>query len=226
MTLAVSLMAGCKWGKKDKDGNPIPKQSKQQANSNNPPDMFERSDDPPLQANTRFAAGQLAESQGDLERAMMQYREALKIDPNHRASIFRLGSVLTAQKRYPEAIGVWQQYIKATRGSSAAYNNLAYCYEQAGRLADAEAAFRTGIERDPGKNTCRVNYGLMLARHDRIDDAVAQLQMALSPAEVNYNLGSVMEQMGRRDQAKGYYQKALELDPRLADARQRLAALK
>jgi superkiller protein 3 len=93
-------------------------------------------------------------------------------------------------------------------------------------LADAEATFRTGIERDPDKTICRVNYGLMLARHDRLDDAVAQLRMALSPAEVNYNLGSVMEQMGRREQAKAYYQKALELDPRLSDAKERLAALK
>jgi Tfp pilus assembly protein PilF len=50
--------------------------------------------------------------------------------------------------------------------------------------------------------------------------------MALSPAEVNYNLGRVMEDMGRREQAKAYFQKALELDPRLADAKQRLADLK
>ena len=47
----------------------------------------------------------------------------------------------------------------------------------------------------------------------------------LSPAEVQYNLGSICEQQGKRIEAKAYYEKALALDPKLRDARIRLAIL-
>ena len=221
--LAGALALGCGGNRKNNTGD-APQASKSEPR---PGDPFEKlTDDPPLNANTRFAAGQLAEAQGDAERAIAQYREALKLDPDHQQTLFRLGALQTQLKRYPDAIVTWQRYIKATNEAPAAYNNLAFCYELAGRLSDAEETFKAGIERDPAVPTCRVNYGLMLARHDRLDDAVAQLRMVLSPAEVHYNLGAVFEQKGQREQAKASYEKALELDPRLADARSRLAALK
>jgi tetratricopeptide (TPR) repeat protein len=190
------------------------------------PDKFETSEDPPLNADTHFAAGQLNESQGNFDRAIAQYQQALKLDPNHKAALFHLGACYTQAQRYNEAIATWQRYLKATNYSPAAYNNLALCYEQAGKLEEAEKTYKAGIEKDPADGTCRVNYGLMLARHGRIDDATAQLQTVCSPAEVQYNLGSVFEQQGNRVEARKRYQKALELDPRLMDARSRLAALK
>ena len=45
-----------------------------------------------------------------------------------------------------------------------------------------------------------------------------QLQAALSPAEVHYNLGSVYEQQGKIEQARAEYQEAIKLDPKLIDA--------
>jgi Tfp pilus assembly protein PilF len=219
--LALSVL-GCGGNNKKDDAT-----KDKAAASKRPPDAFEAAtEDPAITADTRFAAGQLAEAQGDVERALLQYREALKVDPKHLNTLFRMGALYTKAKRFNEAIATWEQYIKATNSAPAAYNNLALCYEQAGRLNEAEETFKRGIERDPQSATCRVNYGLMLARHDRIDDAIAQLRVSLSPAEVHYNLGSVQEQLGRKDAARAYYEKALELDPKLTEARTRLAALK
>jgi Flp pilus assembly protein TadD len=47
----------------------------------------------------------------------------------------------------------------------------------------------------------------------------------LTPAEVHYNLASVYEWMGRKEQAKVEYRAALALDPRLSDAQARLDAM-
>jgi tetratricopeptide (TPR) repeat protein len=222
LLVAASLvLAGCDKNKND-DGKP--RASAQR--TGRAPDKFETSDDPPFTAATRFAAGQLAESQGNLDSAVTQYREALKIDPNHQQALFRLGAVYTQTRRFDEAIPTWQHYVKATNYSPAAYNNLALCLEAARRDADAERAYQAGIGRDPKDSSCRVNYGIMLARIGRLDDAMAQLGTVLTPAEANYNLGSVFEQAGKKEEAKAYYRKALELDPKLADARSRLAKLK
>jgi tetratricopeptide (TPR) repeat protein len=132
------------------------------------PDKFETSEDPPIKADTYFAAGQLQEAQGDLNGAIKQYQAALKLEPNHKNALYRMGLAYTSLKKYPDAINTWRRYLKATDNSPAAYNNLALCYEQAGQLNDAEQAFKAGIARDPDDRSCRINYGLMLARRGRM----------------------------------------------------------
>src|SRR5882724_8035773 len=90
-----------------------------------PPDQFESMKDPPIQAQTFFAAGQLAESQGHLADALDQYRKSIAIAPKYLDPLYRTGLVYTAQKDYPHAIESWNKYVTATGGSASAYNNLA-----------------------------------------------------------------------------------------------------
>jgi Flp pilus assembly protein TadD len=71
-----------------------------------------------------------------------------------------------------------------------------------------------------------VNYGLMLARDNRINEAIVQLQMVLTPAEMHYDLGSIYEHEGRKEQARVEFRKALDADPTLADAEVRLSSLR
>lgn len=189
-------------------------------------DKFETSDDPPFTADTRYAAGQLAEAQGDFENATTQYREALKLNPKHLDAMFRLGGVYVQTQRFDDAITIWQRYIKLTNDAPHGYNNLALAYDAAGRTAEAEQAYKAAIAKDPHHQASRNNYGLMLARQNQVDAAIEQLSAVLPPAAVHYNLGRVCEQQGRAEEAKAYYRKALELDPKLRDARSRLAALK
>ena len=198
------------------------------ARSEKPPVVrtkFDTEKEPAISAETRYAAGQLAESQGNPANAMKQYEEALRIKSDHVPSLYRLGVVQAQVKQYPKAIETWKRYLRATHDSAAGYGNLGFCYELSGDAEAAEGAYAKGIAKDPKSQPCRVNYGLMLARQDRMTDAITQLRAVLTPAEVSYNLGSIHEQKGRKEQAKSEYQKALSLDPHLHDAKQRLAAL-
>ena len=181
--------------------------------------------DPPIAADTRFAAGQLAESRGAFAQAAEQYRQALKLDPKHGDSMFHLGVVLANLKKYPEAIDVWKKYIKLTGESPRAYSNLGFCYELAGRPEDAEAAYQKGIRKDPASVACHVNYGLMLVRRGRLGEGKLQLGSVLKPAEVHYNLGSLYESQGSKEQAKAEYRQALQLDPQFSEATTRLNEL-
>jgi Flp pilus assembly protein TadD len=70
-----------------------------------------------------------------------------------------------------------------------------------------------------------VNYGLMLARHGRINEGILQLQAVLTDAEVHYNLAGVYELANRKEQARVEYQQALELDPNMIEAKAKLAQL-
>lgn len=186
---------------------------------------FESSEDPPFQAGTRFAAGQLAESQGQPDLALEQYREAIKLDPKHQPSLYKLGVLYTQAKQYPQAVEAWKQYVKVTGGDSTAYSNLAFCLEISGKGSEAEAAYKSGIKKDPKNEPCRVNYGLFLARTGREKEAIEQLSAVLPPAKVHYNLASVYETVGRSNEARAQYQKALELDPEFWEAKSRLSRL-
>jgi superkiller protein 3 len=187
---------------------------------------FEASKDPPLSAETHFAAGLLADQQGQYDRAIMQYNAALKIQPDYSGALFRLGIDYAQLKQYPLAIDAWKRYIKATNDSATGYNNLAFAQQLAGDNGGAEASYRKGIERDPKNEPCRVNYGLMLAKQGRISEAMLQLQAVLSPADVHYNIGSVYEQQGKTEQARVEYQEAIKLNPKHNDAQLRLASMK
>jgi tetratricopeptide (TPR) repeat protein len=179
---------------------------------------------PKLSANTYFAAGQFAETQGKGDDALKQYNAALNVDPKYLPALYREGVLYTELKQYGPAIQIWQRYIRATNNAAEAYGNLGFTYELAGRPSDAETAYQAGIARDPNNIFCRTNFGLMRARQDRVEEAMAIWKPVLTEAEIHYNLGSVYQLEGRKAQALIEYQKALNLDPKLEDARSRLAS--
>ena len=225
--LCVSLSGCFIFGGRKKQEPTIRPVGKEQAGPM-PVDLtndFDKARDPKINADTWFAAGQLHESQGNLPAAMEQYRRALKQNDEHHGALYRLGVLYATTHNFDDAIKTWKRYISVTHHSAVGYSNLGFCHELAGNPSEAERAYLTGIERDSDSAPCRINYGLMLARHGRIDDAVAQMQQVLTPAEVHFNIGSVHEGQGRNELARAEYQKALQLDPKLRDATLRLQKL-
>jgi tetratricopeptide (TPR) repeat protein len=197
----------------------------QQVSSHNQPADALPATPPPFSADTRFAAGQVDESQHNPAAAIQQYEEALKLSPNHLGALYRLGTLYAETKQFPEAIDIWERYLAASNQSATAFGDLGFCQELAGETDKAEASYQAGIARDYKNATCRTNYGLMLARRGKMDEAVTQWRFVLSEAEIHYNLGGVYAAEGNKIKAHYEFQKALEIDPNFADARQRVSAL-
>ncbi len=219
--LVVLLITGCA-----KNQQAVSNLSADNANALNAQhSKFEKSEDPPFTVQTLFAAGQLAETQEAPLAAISHYQAALRVDPHHRDSLFRVGVVYTKLRDWPRAIGAWKQYIKETKGDATAYANLGFCHDLAGHKDYAEKAYQEGIAHDPTNVSCRVNFGLFLAKEGRTDEAAAQWRAVLSEAQVHYNLGSIYEQQNKRDQAKAEFRQAIQHDANLVDAKTRLAAL-
>ena len=186
---------------------------------------FDKVKEPKIGADTWFAAGQLQEAQGNIQAAVAQYQRVLKVNDEHHGALYRLGVLYATARDYPAAVAIWKRYIGATHHSAVGYSNLGFCYELAGQPKEAERAYMTGIERDSDSTPCRINYGLMLARHGRVNEGIAQMRAVLTPAEVHFNVGSVHEGLGRNELARLEYRKALALDPTLRDATLRLQRL-
>ena len=226
MTAAVAMTVGCQNNKTEdtsagQENYKILSGSTAEVDENG----FDRASEPALNPNTRFAAGQLKEATGELDCAIVQYDQALRLNKKHIPSLYRLGVVYTKMKKYDEAVAMWKRYIDATGNQASGYSNLGFCYEMAADVENAEKAYKQGLEIDSNSVPCRVNYGLMLARQNRQDEGEEQLAMVLPPAEVAYNMATVYEQQGALARAKEELQKAIAANPNMKEAQNKLAGL-
>lgn len=222
--LALGAGVGCNQNKKPPQETTASKYKLLNGSTSDHSD-FATAKEPTPNLDTRFAAGRLAETQGQLEAAAGQYTEALHLKSDHVPSLYRLGIVQTKMKQFDKATATWRRYIKATGDIASGYSNLGFCYEMAGDAKSAEKAYLEGIAHDSENVPCRTNYGLMLARNNRMREAEQQLSEVLPPDQVRYNLASVYEQKGEIKQAKVELKKAIEINPGNREAQSRLASL-
>jgi tetratricopeptide (TPR) repeat protein len=212
--LIMAAVAGCKSGGNDDVGTGVPLDAKvEPAVVVNPG------------ASAHVAAAELALSQNNIAEAITQYNAALAKDPDNQKALYNLGTLYVYQRQFDQAISAWDRYVRVTANNATAWSNLGRAHELAGHWKEAEINYLRAIERDPQNKTARVNYGILLAKRDRVDEATKQLSAVLVPAEVHYNLGSVYELKKNYVKAKESFEKALSFDPELTVARQRLEQL-
>lgn len=186
--------------------------------------LFVDGPEPSIAPDTHLAAGRLAESRGDWEGAVNQYRAVVAKRPEDAEATFRLGVVL-CRLNDRDAIETWKRYLVLTKNSAEGWGNLGFCYELLDEPALAESAYKKGIAREPTSSACRVNYGMFLAAQGDYPGAAAQFEHVLPPAQGWYNIGSVCEQKQKEHDAIAAYRKALEIDPNMVVAQRRLSFL-
>jgi tetratricopeptide (TPR) repeat protein len=93
---------------------------------------------------------------------------------------------------------------------------------QAGRLSDAERAYRLALEMAPGHPEALHLMGLLAYRAGQFDSAIDFLQQATEQRASNplywFNLGVVTQRAGRLDESIQAYRTALRLNPRYVEA--------
>jgi tetratricopeptide (TPR) repeat protein len=137
---------------------------------------------------SRFMAhndwGRFLEERGQLEEAMLHYRQALAADPGDLAVLNDIGNVLIKQGRYDEAIRHYTEIIaqRAVPGDTAArmHNNLGAAYANKGMYDAAAGEFRRAIDIDPEYIDPYNNLGLVLMASGHRAEAVEVLRRGLA----------------------------------------------
>jgi tetratricopeptide (TPR) repeat protein len=97
---------------------------------------------------------------------------------------------------------------------------LALRYQQAGRLAEAEALYRQVLEVQPNHAPAMHMFGLVAHKTGRNDCALEWVRrsIAIEPEspEAHCNLGAILRALGRPTEAIASYQRAIELRPAFA----------
>jgi tetratricopeptide (TPR) repeat protein len=134
----------------------------------------------------------------------------------------------------PEA----EQAVQATPGSKEAHFKLGTLWARAQLFAPAEIAFQQAIALDPGYTDAHANLGVVYYQTNRLSDALQEFNTALNQhpddADVHHNKGNVLVQQALEaspsddsllDQATSEFERALEIDPNLAQAHFGLGAV-
>jgi tetratricopeptide (TPR) repeat protein len=167
----------------------------------------------------------LREVPGGLNRAIAQFKEALRLNPDRAETHFNLAIILDlmpdrsadAIAQYGEALRLWPDYAQAH------YNLGCDLDKLPGHATEAIAHFEEAVRLKPSYAEAHYNLGCDLARvPGRLDDAVTQFKEALrlkaDYPEAHYNLGFALDKSGRTDDAIAQYTEAVRLKPDLIDA--------
>jgi tetratricopeptide (TPR) repeat protein len=100
-----------------------------------------------------------------------------------------------------------------------AYNTLGRLYAEIGNYDKARASYQQALRIDPNRSDPRDGLAKV-----ELSDAMRNVAEAPS-AEAYLRLGQVLQQANRIAEARAAYEQALQLNPKLGDARKALDAL-
>jgi serine/threonine protein kinase len=166
------------------------------------------------------------DARGQVDMAIGEYMEALRLNPGLADAHNNLGTALRAKGLLGDAIKEYLTALDLKPGHAMARHNLGLSYACQGEYDGAISEYREAIRLKPGFVDARINLGLALAMKGGLEEAIDEYRYAarLRPddAIVHFNLASALRATGRGEEAVIEYRTALQLEPDNAEARYNL----
>lgn len=169
----------------------------------------------------------------DYDKAIDQWREAIRLDPSLARAHHDLGIALRGKGQLPEAITALREAVRLDSKDATAQADLGDALQEQGDLDGALSAYQAALVLVPKSAPLRNNLGYVLVRKNNLDGAIAewrtaaQLDPQYPPAQIN--LAEALETKGDMPGAIAAYEKFLTLVSTGADAdevRKHLVVLK
>lgn len=168
-------------------------------------------------------------NQGNLDRAIHHFSEAVRIKPSYVRARLNLGRSLALQGKPDEAIAQYNEALRIEPDYADAHNNLGSVLARQGKLDEAIGHFSHVLKLAPNHLNALNNMGAAMLQKGNYAEAVAHYSRALAvdpnSAVVHYNLGLGLGRLGRYDEAVDQYTETLRLQPNYADAHYQLGLI-
>ena len=144
-------------------------------------------------ADVQFALARSVEKSGDLGQASAMYQDVLKKDPRRADALDRLAVIHARQEQFEQAVALHKKALAIQPVNADFRCNLGYCYYLQNRWAEAEIQLQKAIELAPNHQRAHNNLGLVLARTERSQKALAEFRRAgCTEADAHSNLAFVL----------------------------------
>jgi len=177
----------------------------------------------PMFADAHNNLGVALERAGLHAEALDHYRIALALNPAYATARVNAGIVLVRLGRPDEALAYYGEALAQAPDDLDLPFNIGNAHLARGDFGAAATSFRAAIGRRPDHADAWANLGTALGRAGdyRGAEACYREAVALKPNATNFvSLGASLGAQGRNDEEAPCYERALELDPAHADARQ------
>ena len=165
---------------------------------------------------------------GETDRAIAHYRQAVTLRPDYAEAHYNLGRILVEKGELNEAIAHYEKALSVNPADAEAHNNLGNALLRIGRLDEAIVHYQKALTIQPDYADASCNLASALLSKGDMDGAIdhylAGLARSPNYAEAQYNVANALLHKGRTDEAIDHYQKALELQPENADAHANLGS--
>ena len=169
----------------------------------------------------------IALRRGNIQLARDTIDEALKYDPADPLLRETAMSVDLADGNYDDLITELESRIQTDPGASDFVIDLAMVHAIKGDEAQALTSLEAAFAADPtSTRSAQLLVGMLLKNQHSVralDVAVSHRNALPDSARSHALLGTVLEELGRNDEAREAYQRAVDLDPGQVDARFALA---
>ncbi|MEQ1667679.1 MAG: type IV pilus biogenesis/stability protein PilW [Sulfuriferula sp.] len=135
-----------------------------------------------------------------------------------------LGAAYFSRAQYAIALAELREALAANDRYAPAYGIMGLVYMELKEEKPADDNFRRAIDLAPGDSDIHNNYGWYLCTRKHYDEALVQFNIALgnplypTPERALTNAGICSMQANKTEQAQGYFEKSLKLQPNQAQA--------
>jgi tetratricopeptide (TPR) repeat protein len=155
---------------------------------------------------------------GDLDRAIKDYDEAIRLDPNFAIAYINRGIAYNSKGNPYRAIADYNEAIRLDPNMATAYNSRGLVYLRRGDLDRANADYNEAIRIDPKFASAYNNRAIIYLRRGELDRASADYNEAirLDPKfyAPYYGRGLVYSDRGDLNRAIPEYDEAIRLHPK------------
>ena len=145
--------------------------------------------------------------------------------------LWQQGYVLHVLGAYEEAIEFFRLSIEA-RPTAEGHTFLGWSFSHLGRMKEAIGECKKAIAIDPGFGNPYNDIGVYLTGLGRPDEAIPWLKKAMRAKRYccyqfpNFNLGRILLDRGKVEEAKRLFERALKYDPDYAPAKEALEQIR
>jgi eukaryotic-like serine/threonine-protein kinase len=166
-------------------------------------------------AAAHICLGRVFLDMGDYQKALEQYRAALKLEPTSDMAQGGLAFTYEHLNQLDDAEKIYKQAITVRPNYWATYNWLGLFYQRHARYEDARTMYSQVISLVPDSFTGYSNLGGVYVQQGHYSESIPLLQQSLSirpTAEASSNLATAYFQLHRYPEAATEFERAVRLD--------------
>ena len=176
-------------------------------------------------AREHLAAGREYLQNGRINDAIAELSSAASLDPKLGEAHNLLGVAYDRKGMGDRAKESYEKAVKFDSEDAQTLNNLGFSLYQNGNYRAAVDRLKRAAKLAPNDERILNNLGLALCRLGKFDEALKNFARAGGEFTGNINVATMLERLGRDDEAIKYYQAAYRIDPNSSLASRRLVDL-